>query len=313
LDQDEEPGSTRSEAGGGGGLVTRCTFFGRILPERNPLRVEPALGFTAQSEEIGFRYRATIQIADGQFVVPVVVEDGPDDVHTLRNLVKGDVGKVADYIGYLSGFSFDVDIISPSCDDGRAVVFGTGIPVLQETRQGKHRTVESDRLNSVIADIPSQMVLADFREAIRNAIGTGFFCYRAIEAMMQSVKTTASDKDSCAWDSLRAALRLDRSAIDAIKAHGDFPRHGRISSISDADRIKVFRLTDEIIRRYLEYVHRGFSASRYRGVSCVDEPVDRHAPMQSGGKMFVIVENSSARSVHPRVGTTTQEMIRDGS
>jgi hypothetical protein len=70
------------------------------------------------------------------------------------------------------------------------------------------------------------------------------------------MKATAADKDSLAWDALRRVLRIDRSAIDAIKAQADFPRHGKVSSISDADRANIFRLTDEIINRYLEYLHR---------------------------------------------------------
>jgi hypothetical protein len=237
--------------------MSRWTFFGRILPERIPVRLEPPLSFTSESAELGFRYQATVQIADGQFIVPVLVESGLDDVHTLRNLVEADVRNVIDYIGYLEGISFDVDVISAACDDGRAVVFGIAIPVLKQRREGQGGNIEGDRLHSVFADIPSQLVLADFREAMRNPVGTGFFCYRAIEAMMQSMEATAADKDSLAWDALRRVLQIDRSAIDAIKAHADFPRHGKVSSISDADRANVFRLTDKIIRRYLEYLHRG--------------------------------------------------------
>jgi len=69
--------------------------------------------------------------------------------------------------------------------------------------------------------------------------------------MMQSMKAHPDDDDRPAWEALRSRLNLDRPVIDAIKVHADYPRHGKVSSISDADRAKVFRLTDQIVKRYL--------------------------------------------------------------
>jgi len=100
------------------------------------------------------------------------------------------------------------------------------------------------------------MALADFREAMRLAIGTGFFCYRAIEAIMQSMKAADQDKDGVAWERFRTALRIDRSAIDEIKRNADLPRHGKPSAIGDAERAKVLTLTDEMIKRFLELLVR---------------------------------------------------------
>jgi hypothetical protein len=45
-------------------------------------------------------------------------------------------------------------------------------------------------------------------------------------------------------------------SMDAIKAHADYPRHGKVSSISDHERGNVFRLTKEIVWRYLTYLCR---------------------------------------------------------
>jgi hypothetical protein len=102
------------------------------------------------------------------------------------------------------------------------------------------------------------LILQDFREAIQIARGTGFFCYRAIEAMMQSMKAADSENEgSLSWPRLREVLRIDRSAIDYVKEHADFPRHGRPSDVTDAQRAKIFTITDEIVRRYLQYLRRG--------------------------------------------------------
>ncbi|SRR5579871_809648 len=234
--------------------MSKWTFFGRILPERIPLRVE---GPEWTSEAFGLRYRTKVQIADGQFVVPATIESGQTDIHTLRNLVENDIRILTDLIGYLHGGSFDIDFVSAVADDGKAVIFGMTIPVLKETRKEPATEIAGDLLQSVAGDISARMVLADFREAIRTPVGTGFFCYRAIEAIMQSMKTNPKDDDKPAWALLRARLQIDRPVIDEIKAHADYPRHGKVSSISDDERANVFRLTDEIVRRYLTYLRRG--------------------------------------------------------
>jgi hypothetical protein len=59
------------------------------------------------------------------------------------------------------------------------------------------------------------------------SIGTGFHCYRAIDAMMQSMKDIENDKDEAAWTRLRDRLRVKRTPIDVVKAHADLPRHGK--------------------------------------------------------------------------------------
>src|ERR1700730_18766460 len=245
--------------------MTQWTFFGRVLPERIPLKV--ALPeWTSELTEFGLRYRVTIQIADGQLIVPVIIESGQIDVHTLRNLVENDIRIATDLIGYIIGGSFDVDMISATSDAGPSVVFGIKVPALEVARGAQTTSIESELLNAVAQEIPARLVLADFREAIRNPVGTGFFCYRAVEAVMQSIKAHPDERDAVAWKTLRDRLQIDRAFIAEIKKHADYPRHGKVSSINDADRAKVFRLTDQIVRRYLEFLRRGkipLSASEF--------------------------------------------------
>jgi hypothetical protein len=213
--------------------------------------------WTSEVDEFGLRYNIGIQIADGQFVVPVIIELGKVDVHTLRNVVENDIRLVTDLIGYLHGCSFDVDMISAVSDDGPSVIFGTSIPVLEAARKVKAAAIDGVLLTAVGADLPARLVLANFREAMRNPVDTGFFCYRAVEAMMQSMKESKDDKDAPAWIALGVQLQVHRSATDIIKAHADDPRHGKISVINSAERAKVFQLSDEIIKRYLEYLRHG--------------------------------------------------------
>jgi hypothetical protein len=212
-------------------MMKRWIFFGRVLPERLP-----------------------------QVIVNVSITKGDPDLHTLRNLVESNIRFITDTIGYLEGLSFDIDMISAaSLDTGDRCIFGTGIPVLQDRRKssGTLRQLSERFLATVGNDLHAQMVLADFKEAIRVPVGTGFFCYRAVEAMMQSMKVAEKEDEKVLWPRLRERLRVDRNAIMYLKSHADFPRHGQPSAISDEQRTKVFVITDEIIRRFWNTFYAG--------------------------------------------------------
>ena len=100
--------------------------------------------------------------------------------------------------------------------------------------------------------------MADFREAMRNPPNTGFHCYRAIEAMMQAMKSEEDQKDSRAWELFRNNnLKITPACLKAIKVHADPPRRGKLYVMTDAQRAYVFVKTQSIIIRFLEYLKRG--------------------------------------------------------
>lgn len=198
-------------------------------------------------------------IHQSQATVEIETDEEPFDIFTYRNRAARIIATLTDLIGYLGGTSFDVDIISANRQEtGETIIFGNEIPILYSRKdQTSTRELKTDLIIAANASPSVQMILEDFRHAMHVPVGTGFFCFRAIEAMMQSVKVQPNEKDDTAWRRLRELLRVERAVIDEIKAHADFPRHGRPSSISDQERAKIFERTDEIIRRYLEYVLRG--------------------------------------------------------
>lgn len=246
-----------------GEQVSKWSFFGKVIPERVPVTLGMPLEGSATQPSLGFSFNFRIVIHNSQVIADVEIADGATDLTTLRNSVADHVRMITDIIGFERGYYLEVEIISAVSQETREwIVFGIEIPVLASRR----RTREIDLLNvpllnAVAKNIPAQQVLADFREAMKVPVGTGFFCYRAIEAMMQSIKVKPEEKDSPAWDRLRATLCIDRSVIDDIKQHADFPpRHGKPTAITDAERAKVFGLTAEIIERFLQYLIRGGKA-----------------------------------------------------
>jgi hypothetical protein len=195
----------------------------------------------------------------GQVIVTLDVTSGSPDIDSLRNIALDCAHQLTDLVGYASSCFFDVEIVSAvSRNTDHWRVFGVQIPALIE-RGNSHRqtAIDGDLAHAVLTNTAAQMALRDFQLAMRDAIGTGFYCYRAIEAMMQSMKVAGITSDKHAWEQFNRSLLLDRSASAKIKSHADFPRHGKPSSMTDQDRVEVFKLTDEIIHRFLEFIRRG--------------------------------------------------------
>jgi hypothetical protein len=232
------------------------TFFGRILPERVPFTFDQPIGYDATVKEHGLAYRAAVNLREGQVIACVTVTAGDTDVHSLRNYLEADVRSIVDLVGYQRGLSFDVEIISAIADVSKSgLVFGTQIPALAQSRSITNE-ISNDLIIAVTANPSAKAVLANFREAMRMPVETGFFCYRAIEAMMQTMKVAPDESDGAGWSRLHANLKVDAAYIKAIKAQADDPRHGKVSAISDAARAEVFKWTDPIISRFLEFLVR---------------------------------------------------------
>jgi hypothetical protein len=176
-------------------------------------------------------------------------------------------------LGYEQGLHFELDIVSAARDNGDIFTFGIDIPVLVEAHAAKAGTREIDGalVQAAISDVGAKTALAALRKAMREALGTGFYCYQAIEAMMQAIRT-AGEKDIPAWERLRELLKVDRTIIDYVKSHGDDRRHGRTADISDGERRKVFLITDKIIERYLRFLidRTALDAIRYPIVTMAD-------------------------------------------
>ena len=154
--------------------MTQWTFIGRILPERFPLSInlpEDTYGFL----DMDLRLRMGIRIGRGQFAIPVIIEEGSVDPHTLKNIVEHYIRISTDFMGYRMGTYFDIDIISALSDNGVSIIFGrTKIPRKEKPDLSRDR----DLIDALLAEkdyIPARLVLASFREAMRSPGDTSFF------------------------------------------------------------------------------------------------------------------------------------------
>lgn len=238
--------------------MTKWTFFGKIHPERAHATLGEPISGEMQQPDFGFEYRFRVIISWAQIIVDLEIIKGEVDLLTLRNTARDCAGTLIDLMSYASGCYLQIEIISAVCRDNDGwQIFGVEIPALVTSNNPlRKRELDSDLIIAVAGNPHAALVLRDFHKAMDDPIGTGFFCYRAIEAMMQSIKTDQTKNDKQAWERLNQTLSLDRSVSEKIKAHADMPRHGKPYSMTDNDRSTVLLMTDEIIRRFLEYIRR---------------------------------------------------------
>ena len=238
--------------------MSRWTFFGRVHPERIPLTWNTPLEGISHISVLNLDIKFRIIIHASQIIVDIEFEGDNPDVDSLRNVAADLVRTLTDLVGYLQGLPFEVEIVSANVHGTNEwKIFGTEIPALATSRRGQDHSIKVDLLSAVSTNAAAQMALADFRKAMRDPVGTGFYCYRAVEAMMQSMKANPKENDEAAWKNLRERLCVGRSVLNSIKQHADYPRHGRPSQITDFERATVFKLTDEVIRRFLTYLTHG--------------------------------------------------------
>ncbi len=185
------------------------------------------------------------------------------DFATLKNYIADVVRTIVDVYGYLSGCGYDVEIVKLILPgSAQPMIFGVDIPVLRPSNPDI-----SGPFNQMInlfqdtRGLYVQRCLADLREAIRSPKDTAFFCYRAIEALRQyfviEEKITGDKADS--WERLRSALGVERDIIDYIKGFSDPLRHGADKSISDAERADIFKKTQFIINRFVDFASNNYA------------------------------------------------------
>jgi hypothetical protein len=184
-------------------------YFPSVFLLRGPARLGSA------EDALGWNYNFRIAIHHSQIVADIEVTKGDPDIFSIRNVAEDWVRVFTDAVGYQRGCYLNVAITSAVCQetsDWR--VFGKEITCLVSRRPeaGVYATsIDPGQFRAIVDNRAARMALADFRQAMQQPIGTGFFCYRAIEAMMQSMKEKPDEDENISWPRFRELLRIDRS------------------------------------------------------------------------------------------------------
>lgn len=231
--------------------MTAWLFQGRILPSLPLLDLE--VGQIDLTSNLGFDFSVDISVKSSVVLVRVN-QYTETDLATLRNAVTRSVQSMVDLGNLANDTMCEVEILSAQSTGGAWTVFDGFMPGLD--RSGEF-TLSSDHTRLVSSDVQAQAMLSDYTFAMRVPEHTGFYCYRAVEAAMQSFRSPERSADSACWAALRHSLRLDRSALDQIKSHADWARHGKRGYLTWPQRLELLTRTREILSRYIAFASQG--------------------------------------------------------
>ena len=228
-------------------------FTGVVIPER-ALVSTSEFGFLSVLDTPDFpKGNLSIQIIHSQISARYVGSGVIKNIYTLRNHVEDCARVILDVAGFHTGAGFDVDITM--CVDAHGPskeVFGRAIPTLSKLAEEAGLTV--DDIFSVLFSHERghflRQALADLREATKSPIDTGFFCYRALEALRNASACQTSPGDKEAWETFRNAYSIEESKIRAVKSFADKVRHGHgitDGSMTDSARGEILVTTWKIV------------------------------------------------------------------
>ena len=231
-------------------------FSGKILPERAQVNISDPIILEIPGDKFRPNFKTQLNIYMNQVIASVEVGSKEINIADIKSELERVVRSFIDLIGYLHGHSYDVEITSVwSSQDGSVRVFGIDLPVIDGSKED--RASRFPDLIPLMCKTPNvQQVLANLRESMRIPSDTGFFCYRAIENVMQGFREESENKKK-AWEHMRESLNLSREWLEFVKGHADGPRHGFYEGMSWDDRQESMKRAWKILDRYFEYLKTG--------------------------------------------------------
>jgi len=232
-------------------------FEGVVHPERAQITLQlPPLGFrhiTSGTEAVAHFSIILNQIA-------LWIDSAAEwDIFDLRNVAKSILQNELAVVGYLKGYAYDVEIrrlLNRRLNID--YVFGIDIPCITKRNEEIKLAEEVERIRAKTAGdagIYLHRCFADLIAAMKTPDDTGFYCYRAIEALRQyciiRYKLDLENK-SDQWTKVRAVAGCDEQTLRDIKTAADPVRHGAIVAITSAAREALFTKTWDVVDGFIK-------------------------------------------------------------
>lgn len=230
----------------------KFTAIGRVYPENAAVwfdRLERTFRHCGQSG------RYTIECKVSQLLI-VWDCPGVDDLDTAKIATDNLAQSYVSALGFAFGGGYSVDITLVIREDGQSHFFGPKTPALEfaDTQQ-----VFRDGMSLVARDPHFRFALIDYCNSLTNHVQSGWYCYRAVEAIACAfLEEGQCDKpDNQTWNRMHAALGTSKQDITSIlKPKADPIRHGNWSNVPEttiAERLAACQLTRDVLKKYLEY------------------------------------------------------------
>ncbi|MBP7861459.1 hypothetical protein KA183_07240 [bacterium] len=227
------------------------TFQARLLPEHPGVDLgSPAYAFS----ETSAKYASEIFVLQSKIRIRIFTDER--DFGTLKNNMISHVQFLVDSFGLFEGFWFTVNLQSVTLPDGGFLTFDTiyrNLTPAPETQGLKFQEILALEEACLIT------ATSDFRNAMQSPIDSGLYCYRAVESIMQTFKTSPGEDEKKVWSRMNTALQIDKSfTLTKIKPFADPRRHGESNfSITGPERDECLSATRQIIMRFCHYLKQG--------------------------------------------------------
>lgn len=235
--------------------MDRYLFYGRVLPERAQLTLSCEFDFSHVVSSV--EGHAKLSILLNQIAVSITTAQAWD-IHDLRNVVANILRDQLSMVGYLTGHAYDFELVRVLSDErGVDYVFGIDVPCIADRRSATDLGMALNNLrrkNSGPAGVFLHRCFADLVSALKDADDTGFYCYRAIEALRNHSALAAGLLDasrSVQWDKFREVAQCSEDSILSIKHEADSLRHGGVTALSSEGRTSLLSRTWDIVDAYL--------------------------------------------------------------
>jgi hypothetical protein len=236
-------------------IVKRFHLVGVVRPERAGISISK-MGIRADIGGVPFTF--TFQIACNQLLA--IVDTDESNTWTIRNELKHFVDTALSLVGFLKGYSYDVDITALFDGEMKAWrVYGNDIPVLAKRGAAIDLNVAANKLLPLCRGQNGPFLrrcFTDLSLAMRSAHDTGFYCFRAIESLKQSFPSSlpaGNERDAEQWKAMAAAINASKEEMDLVRDFALPARHGVGKPVTDEERKQMFLKTWDIVERYVNY------------------------------------------------------------
>jgi hypothetical protein len=226
------------------------------------LSLEKPLEADIEVPAAGIKGKATVAIYENQVIVDLTIDNAADQ-EALRDIVADLVSLIVNGASLKLGVGYEVEIRTfYDVDQRDPAVFGADVKGFSLVQTGQTARVDLLSLFTVGGKEPLfRRAIADFKSAIRVPADTGFYCYRAVESLINHVKKTSGISDKkAAISSLESSLKLDSACIQLLRELGGDVRHGHVSTITAQERVQALRITQEILERFFDHQNSGKTA-----------------------------------------------------
>lgn len=225
------------------------SITGIVHPERADVTIENVCALINESDQFNYSvYKSRIA---GLLTTQEPIENYNNAAFIAQRCVRG----ITDALCFTNGCGYDVEIIQLlDNQSGHHRVFGVNEPAITSLNILQRISTEkvAELLQTSVA-IDLERTFSDLREAIRKPSDSGFYCYRAIECLMNYYRHQHSYSKKQAWEHLRNTLNVTEETTMLIKAAADPIRHGNVREKSKLSRDDVLLKTWGIVESFINY------------------------------------------------------------